>query len=606
MIDEFLEIRRRQKVKEWGKQYKIAPEKKPVAKAYIATDRDIIVPYSTLVEATIRKPGSRMLMSKAEDEAATSQQIQEENEWSFDNGLAARPFDPSTMLVLHDNNPYFGSTVGQIAVDVAGLGYSLILRDGGNEDKDELRKAEEFLESPDGENTFHEVCKRWVVDWGWCGWAGFETRRDGRGLVSKVNHIPSKNLWVDKDGNKYAERARTKITWFNKYDRELDPDKRRDDISSETGTLEGLTSKNKANEVIFYKKYYPGNPHYGVPNIYPSVGSVMGMIGSLEFNLAFFNNFGIPAYFILLEGDWDEKAEKIVTDFLKECKNANNAHKTMVFTTPEGCKLTTIPVAAKVEEGSFSIFHKIWKEEILIAYRMPEYRLGIAVLGSLGGHLATEMTEIYKQSIVEPLQTILEHIFSNLIFKYGMKIMNYRIKFKDMETRDLDTEIERTTDLVRFGLLHRNDGRKRLELGEPYEGGDEYLIESNFIPVDQIGQNTPDETSKSKLRVPKLPKYVINLPVPQGEEISKGKQNTFESTENLKVIMGTPIALVSGGKLYGFLSLGNIQPLHKSQEESHNYRYSFRFSKLAEPLPVKVKEKPGSIISDNYSLISRS
>lgn len=597
IISEFIEAKQKSYAIKMNKKFNIKTpleEEKPKGKVFVVTDTGMIVPYQTLVDSVIRKPGSnRIRMSKAEKDIADSQQLEADDAWSFDHNLAPRPFEPADMLVLFDNTPYFSGTVGQIAVDVAGLGHSLVLREDGKENAEERKKAEAMLESPDGENTFHEVCKRWIIDWGLYGWSGLEIRRDLTSKVAKVNHVRSQTLWVHKDDNKYAQKVGMKATWFNKYGA-------KEDISRETGLAKDAKEGNIANEMIFYREYHPGHARYGIPKIYSSAGAVIGMIGARDFNLAFFNNYGVPTYFILLEGDWDDGAEKIVTDFLKNCKDPSNAHKTMVFKTPEGCKLTLIPVAVKREEGSFSVFHKIWKEEILTAYRMPEYRLGIVVIGSLGGHLATEMTEIYKQSIVEPNQMVLEHIWSNMIFRDGMGIENYKIKFKDMDTRDLDTEIERATDMISYGLATPNAMRERLELGEPYDSGNEYYMDSSLVPVRLAGTIIGEQTSKSA----KLPKYVINLPEPQGVQIYKGNQKTFESEQNLKPIMGSVMALASGGKLYGFLTLNNIQPLHKSQEESKNFQYSFKFTKLPKPLPIKIKSNTGSIISDNYAIAS--
>lgn len=594
MIDfimESLKVRRMAQVVKWTEKYSIKPEKKRVAKAYVVTDTGEIVPYSTLADSVLRKPGSdRSLISKAANRVSDSQQIKDENDWMFDNGLVPRPFNPTDMMVLLENNPYFWRTVKQIAIDVAGLGHSLILRDDAEENEEERKKAELFFKKPDGENTLNEINKRLIVDWGSLGWMGLEPRRDGDGKVAKVNHVQAKSIWVHKDGKKYAQKAGMETTWFKKYGI-------KEDISSKTGQDKNISDK--ANEMIFYKEYYPGSFHYGVPNIYGSVGSVIGMIGERDFNLSFFENFGIPAYIILLEGDWDDGAEKIVTDFLKDCKGPSNAHRTMVFTTPEGCKLTTIPIAVKVEEASFKIHHEIWKEEILLAYSMPEYRIGIAVLGSLGGNVATEMTEIYKQSIVEPLQTVLEHIWSDLILQDGMGIISYRLKFKDMETRDLDTEIERATDMIRFGLATPNAMRKRLELGEPYDAGNEYYIDSSLVPVALAGQNVPEPTVKSA-KSAKLPQYVINLPETFVKNIVKGKINDVTLPKDMIIDLNSPMALSgNGNKLYGFITF------EKMEAAGEGFRYDFKFSALPKPLPVIIKfGKLGDIISDDYRIVS--
>ncbi|GAH97641.1 unnamed protein product, partial [marine sediment metagenome] len=84
-----------------------------------------------------------------------------------------------------------------------------------------------------------------------------------------------------------------------------------------------------ANELIFYKNYYPQSEYYGAPNILPSIGAVMGLIGVRDYNLAFFENYGIPAALIILKGRWSKDTAKQISDFIDvELKGSEQAHKT--------------------------------------------------------------------------------------------------------------------------------------------------------------------------------------------------------------------------------------------------------------------------------------
>ncbi|MBJ8206526.1 phage portal protein, partial [Bacillus cereus] len=61
--------------------------------------------------------------------------------------------------------------------------------------------------------------------------------------------------------------------------------------------------------------------------------------------------------------------------------------------------------------------------EICVAHRVPPYRIGWAMTGSLGQTTAKEMNEMYKRSIIEPGQEILEHRLNNQLFRVFAEIL---------------------------------------------------------------------------------------------------------------------------------------------------------------------------------------
>ena len=52
---------------------------------------------------------------------------------------------------------------------------------------------------------------------------------------------------------------------------------------------------------------------------------------------------------------------------------------------------------------------------------------------------------------------------------------------------------------VQNGLANRNSIRE-LEDEEPYDGGDIYTVQSNLIPVGQLGQQSSGEQAKASMR----------------------------------------------------------------------------------------------------------
>ena len=237
--------------------------------------------------------------------------------------------------------------------------------------------------------------------------------------------------------------------------------------------------------MIFYRNFYPKSDYYGVPNALASVGDIVGMIGLRDYNLAFFENYGVPSAIIILEGEWETGSDKKVQDFLnKEIKGTENAHRTLVVTQPDKCTFTYKPLGVQVKEASFKLYEQGRRENILIAYSMPPERVGIRVTGSLGGNVAEEATRIYVQSVVEPLQTDLEDIINEKLLKSEV----YVFKFENIDLRNLTEIMERHNKQVEHGTMTPNEARKELGLKE-YPEGDKFYIMSNLI---EIG-GTPDE-----------------------------------------------------------------------------------------------------------------
>jgi len=228
--------------------------------------------------------------------------------------------------------------------------------------------------------------------------------------------------------------------------------------------------------MIFYQNYYPKNDYYGVSNIISAVGDIMGLIGLRDYNLAFFENYGIPAALIVLEGDWDDDAPDIVSDFVnKTAKGSSNAHKTLVIAQPDKCKFNYQKLGVDVKESSFKLYEKTRQEDILIAYSMPPERIGIRVVGKLGGNVAKEATTIYVQGVVEPLQLDLEEIIDEIL-----QSETYKFKFKDIDTRDLIALSERLVKEVASAIKTPNQAINELG-GKPYAAGDKFYIASTLV-----------------------------------------------------------------------------------------------------------------------------
>lgn len=415
------------------------------------------------------------ILKKAEVKQS-SQQLKQVEKWMSVNDLVSPPYSPDMLLTLYESNSIFYRCVNQLAVDVAGLGWNLQLRKDRKEDKAELTRLQTFLQESNpvpskSEDALRTILRQLLVDWGSIGWFSLEVVRNNMGEVAEIYHVPAQTIRVHTSQKKYCQIRNNKKVWFKKFGLE-------GDISSKDGKEGNSTPETKANELIYYRNFYPKSDYYGVPNAISAIGDILGLIGLRDYNLAFFDNYGVPSAIIILEGEWRDGSDKKVTEFLnKEIKGTENAHRTLVVTQPEHGTFTYKPLGIdKTKEGSFRLYEQARRDDILIAYSMPPERIGVRITGSLGGNVAEEATRIYVQGVVEPLQLDLEDIINRKLLQSEI----YEFKFKNIDIRDLDALIKRQHAQIEHSVLTPNEARNELGL-KPYPGGDKFYMMSNLI-----------------------------------------------------------------------------------------------------------------------------
>lgn len=423
---------------------------------------------------------------------AHSKQLKEEEIWLTEKNLIPYPFEAPTLLELKDNCPYFDSCVKQIAKDVMGQGFRLELKEGKKDSPKEKERILEFIENSGGDRdeTFEETLERGLIDWGFIGWWGWEVSRDKTDMVNGLWHVPAQTFYIHKDKDKYCQKRGQKEAWFKRYGME-------DDIRLSDGKLvtekrlaelkedpESKTTEDEtANELIYYRNYYPQSEYYGAPNILPSVGAVLGLIGVRDYNLAFFENYGIPAALIILKGRWSQDTAKQISDFIDvELKGTEQSHKTFCIHPNKDATFEYVKLGIEVKEGSFKLYRKGLQEEILVCYKMPPYRIGVAEVGALGGNFADRSSQIYGQSVITPLEQVVERLVTKKLFEEGLKAENYNFQLNELNLEDLDASAARDNIYFGIGALTSNQVLKR-QGKESYPEGNQYFVSSTFFPI---------------------------------------------------------------------------------------------------------------------------
>lgn len=420
------------------------------------------------------------ILTEIEKQAkAESRRLKSEDKYLVEEGLVSLPFNAGQILTLQDNCSYFDSCVRQIARDVMGQGWEITLKKGKEENKSEKEKIEYFIANSGGESeeTFGQTLEQAIIDYNSIGWLGIEISRGGKDEeIDGMWHIPAYTLRIHSSHNKFCQIRDNRKKWFKRFKYEKD-------VNEETGKEDGKEGK-KAHELIYRRRYYPKDDYYGCPPILPAVGSVIGLIGIRDYNLAFFENYGIPAGIVTIKGKCSDETAKQISDFIDvEIKRSENAHKTLVLRVPEGGEITYERLSTEVKEGSFEKLDTKLRDHVLSSYNMPPYHIGIVEEGSLGGTTAVQQTRIYARSTIKPVETMINQLVTKGIIEDGLKCGSYEFRLEEMSIRDLEAEIARDEKLFSMGAMTANQLIRKYNLGETFPEGDERYVASKYLPA---------------------------------------------------------------------------------------------------------------------------
>lgn len=394
-----------------------------------------------------------------------------------DKGLVKPPYDMKVLLDIKESNPIHSACISAKVDDIAGVGFDFAPFEEKKEAKQEQYEAlKQFMRHCNPEMTSSEIIRAVWEDYETVGWGIIEVIRNMKGEPSQLYHIPAHTVRAHKDKVRFAQIVNNKERWFKKFGypddfrladgRELNAE----DIA-ESGT-------EKAGEVIVIRKFGSRSSYYGIPNYVSSIGSIVGSQAVRDYNINYFTGKTIPDALLFVEGvdEIDDSVEKELKAFFSvEAKGEH--HKLAVVPVPEGAKARLEKISPDVKEGSFRLYKQDNAMEICVAHRVPPYRIGWAMTGSLGQTTAKEMNEMYKRSIIEPGQEILEHRLNNQLFRVFAEILgglDWHFKLNEIDTDDREADMLYAADGYEKRILTRNESRKVVGY-EPVADGDTFF-----------------------------------------------------------------------------------------------------------------------------------
>jgi capsid portal protein len=299
------------------------------------------------------------------------------------------------------------------------------------------------------------------------------TTEDVEGAFAQLVHVASPDIRIHRDGNKYAQIVQNQKRWFKRVGYELDVHM----DSGEEAPLGTLPIEKRASEMIFWTNYSPRSSYYGLPDVMPAIGAIQGDLSRRDYNISFFDNFGVPAYAVFITGNFDPGEPKDdngnpdplgKTDLEREIEGhfdeiAKNPHSVLILSLPSvqgsdgEVKIEFVPLAKEVREASFRLYRLDNRDEVIASHGVPLNRLGINEIGALSGSTAEISTEIYKTSVIGPRQSAIEKLINRYIIWGMFGATDWTFELFPIDTTDESHDVDIATGLFALGVLTPND-----------------------------------------------------------------------------------------------------------------------------------------------------
>nr|WP_239559153.1 phage portal protein [Sporohalobacter salinus] len=392
------------------------------------------------------------------------------------------------------------------ARDTAGDYKLTPLVDDSSEDQKQLLEDVIGDIDPEGNKSITEILEKFQLDYESTGNNALEIIGEGDNL--KFKHIPAHTVRRTKDRQVYVQKRGTKKRYFKRFGVNFDLHYK----SGEEYPEGQLSDEKDANEILHLMNYSSRSDYYGTPDNLPALMSILGDRESQEYNLEFFENHAVPDYAVTVTGtSLDKNTKKRIKKYFNESLKENR-RTTLVITADKDDTDSEIDIgsdqeveikfeklAADVKNSSFRLYRQDNRDEILAAHGVPPYRAAVAISGSLGQNVAEETNEIYKNSTIDPRQTILEQRI-NMIFQQKLEITDWRFEFVELDTSDQEKEDERHFKGFDKGAITPNELRQHLgyETKDDKEALNSHYVNGKAItgPLAQLSANDPVRKAK--------------------------------------------------------------------------------------------------------------
>lgn len=509
-----------------------------------------------------------------------SQQIKKHDAFGGISGLVEPLYNPDSLAQHMEANTYHARAVRTKAQDTAGQGWELAPI-GENPSEEQADRVEELFESLD--EDISEVLIQAMTDRESVGWLSIEIARedkDPEGPVAFIKNIPSHTMRAHTDGKRFIQERSGRRVWFKAAGlTDIDVNK----TTGEIADARELEEEDRANEVLWNNIYTSRSDVYGVPDHIPAVGAILGDIARRDYNITFFENFGVPAYAVFISGDYDPGEPEddsgntqedidggatqdgdLKTPLHRDIELhlqsiADNPHSVLLLGVPseEGgeVEIQFEKLAVDVKEASFRLYRMDNMKEVLSAHAVPPYRAGIAEQGQLGGNVASETDKIYRDGVLTPRQRMLERLINKHVLE-SLEVTDWHFDLIAIDVEDELQELEIALGLFDHAAMTPNDlirafgQRYGLEPIEGVDAMDAHYI--NGVAIDAVLTGDVEATMMG-LRDNLL--EIASKHAESGDGDGAFSAEFFETLASLKASAAT--AATNGGKTGSSTAAGN-------------------------------------------------
>jgi PBSX family phage portal protein len=421
---------------------------------------------------------------KADVNADGTKQIRSDG-WDY-NQLLEPLYDPKRLAELLDLYTYHELCCDAVASDSAGSGYTFNPV-SSNETSDSKFENKEVLNFFDNlEPGINEILYKRMYDRRALGYGAIEIVREStsESVPVSLQPIQAHTLRRHKDEFRVKQKVGTKEVWFVLYGKNR-VDGVEVDVDADTGEIcpyNSLPSEKRANELLWTEEYTPRTPFYGRPRIVGSLPAIQGDLSRASYNNAFFSNYGVPAFAVTVTGDfvdYDVEPDDPDYDYTKTLKYKISQQLKEVMKHPHSAVTILVPsegeegnvevnlqqLSVDSKEASFRLYRSDNRDEVINAHKVPPYRVGVNITGTLGGNNSEISDEIYKDGTIAPLVRANEDDI-NLLLKNEFGVYDWKFELEGINQKDTKAEFEIAKSLVEHAAMTPNE--LRTYFGETY------------------------------------------------------------------------------------------------------------------------------------------